>query len=611
MFTWGGDDLNTEQEAAVLHPGSVFLVACPGSGKTKTLTYKIAYELSRLKSKRQYVVAVTYTHRAADEIRERIEALGVDTSRLWIGTIHSFCLKWILKPYGIYHETIKRGFRVIDQHEREKLLCGLCESYKNQNVKHWDCDFYFTANGCVLSCPDTRKHGAVIKILEEYISILESGGMVDFEMILYYSHQLMNDNPEVSVILSGLFSFIMIDEYQDTKKIQYSMIASILRLGKGRTKAFIVGDSNQAIYQTLGGYPMSCSEFESMSEVDFKEMRLSKNYRSSDRIVKYFSSFETYGCEIEAASRDKGYKSVVSFNHEVSKDGLEDELVRLINFSVKEQRIPPGEVCVIAPQWGHLASMMRRLVSRMPEYSFNGPGMVPFVRDVENFWYKLARIALTQSSPSMYLRRLRWAGEVVNELESVGVAIPGFSARSLLKECNRIRVDESEGLDYLERFFETLFSSLSVSIEMFESLKMHHAAFFEGSRNRIAQLEKVGGCISGIDAFRNVFRSRSGITFSTIHGVKGTEFDTVIAYALLEGMVPHFSDKNGLDSAKKLLYVVASRARKNLHLISERGRVRKFGGDYQATKALVACKFDYDDFTSESSPYVSRAGFAS
>ncbi|MGO8609149.1 UvrD-helicase domain-containing protein, partial [Rhizobium johnstonii] len=89
MFMWNKDDLNPEQEAAILKPGSVFLIACPGSGKTRTLTYKIAYELSRLKSNKQFVVAITYTHRAADEIHERIESLGVDTSRLWIGTIHS------------------------------------------------------------------------------------------------------------------------------------------------------------------------------------------------------------------------------------------------------------------------------------------------------------------------------------------------------------------------------------------------------------------------------------------------------------------------------------------------------------------------------------------
>lgn len=115
MFTWTEKDLNAEQAEAVRFPGSLFLVACPGSGKTRTLTYKLAHELSQLSTAREFVAAITYTHRAADEIRERIEDLGVDTAQLWIGTIHSFCLEWILKPYGIYEAELAQGFRVIDR----------------------------------------------------------------------------------------------------------------------------------------------------------------------------------------------------------------------------------------------------------------------------------------------------------------------------------------------------------------------------------------------------------------------------------------------------------------------------------------------------------------
>lgn len=162
MFTWDPQDLNSEQSAAVVEPSSVFLIACPGSGKTRTLTYKIAYELSRRTDKR-IVVAITYTHRAADEIQERIEDLGIDTSGLWIGTIHAFCLEWIIKPYGIYSPALAHGYRVIDTHDRELLLGRLCEPYRG--VTHWDCDYYVTEAGYHLGCPDTRKHDAIHKVL--------------------------------------------------------------------------------------------------------------------------------------------------------------------------------------------------------------------------------------------------------------------------------------------------------------------------------------------------------------------------------------------------------------------------------------------------------------
>ena len=82
MFVWKNGELNPEQESAIFNENSVLLIACPGSGKTRTLTYKIAYELSNLKSNKQYIIAITYTNRAADEIKERIELLGTSNPQL-------------------------------------------------------------------------------------------------------------------------------------------------------------------------------------------------------------------------------------------------------------------------------------------------------------------------------------------------------------------------------------------------------------------------------------------------------------------------------------------------------------------------------------------------
>jgi superfamily I DNA/RNA helicase len=175
------------------------------------------------------------------------------------------------------------------------------------------------------------------------------------------------------------------------------------------------------------------------------------------------------------------------------------------------------------------------------------------------------------------------------------VSTSGLTRKSLLKECNKIRIDEGDGLTYLQKFFETLFSILAIDFRLFPLLQEHHKAFFESSQVRIDRLKKEGTeFIGSIETFRKVFQSRTGITISTIHGVKGAEFDTVIAYALLEDMVPHFNDPNGQESAMKLLYVIGSRARKNLHLISERGRTQYSGKEYEATRKLAACKFDYD-----------------
>lgn len=596
MFVLSDEDLNDEQQAAITAEGNVFLVACPGSGKTRTLTYKIAYELSRLTSNKQFVVAITYTHRAADEIHERIERLGVDTKQLWIGTIHSFCLEWILKPYFIYEPEIQNGFRVVDPHERETILTDLCSSYKNPRITHFDCEYYFTKDGYVMSCRDSRKVSSVEAVLQAYFTKLHQCGQIDFELILYYAWKLVSTQPSISVVLSKLFSFILIDEYQDTKDIQYNIVASILKVGQGNTNVFIVGDPNQAIFQTLGGFAMSAANFSAISSVTFREIALSKNYRSSERIVAYFGNYKVHDTTIVSAAKDKDYPSLVSYNTQVTLDGLEDELVRLITYNVEVAGIDPNEICVVAPWWIHLASLTRRLVSRLPDYKFDGPGMVPFGRSIDNFWYKLAKIVLTEPSPSMYVTRLRWAGDVISAMHDAGINTDRLTRKSFLKECNSIRLTETDGLSYLRKFFELIFSALSIDAMSFVVLKEHHEAFFNDSQARIQRLQKEGAeSISDIATFRKVFSPRTGITISTIHGVKGAEYDTVIGYALLDGMVPHFSDEEKHESALRMLYVIGSRARKNLHLISECKRYSSHGDEYQPTPPLIGCTFNYDN----------------
>ncbi|NUF35839.1 UvrD-helicase domain-containing protein, partial [Acinetobacter oleivorans] len=139
MFILHEDSLNEEQKLAIYTNDNILLTACPGSGKTRTLIYKIAYELSRIESSKKIVLAITYTNTAAEEIKERVEILGVDTTQLWIGTIHSFCLQWILRPYYLYLDNLKNGFAVINPYEAEKILIKLCEPYRSEKIRFWDC----------------------------------------------------------------------------------------------------------------------------------------------------------------------------------------------------------------------------------------------------------------------------------------------------------------------------------------------------------------------------------------------------------------------------------------------------------------------------------------
>ena len=555
MFAWDATELNPEQAAAVEEPLSVFLVACPGSGKTRTLTYKIAYELSRRDDKR-IVVAITYTHRAADEIQERIEALGVDTTALWIGTIHSFCLEWIIKPYGIYVPELARGYTVLDRHDREKMLERLCAQYRS--VTLYDCDYYFEKDDYRLGCTDTWKHETIHQVLAGYFRELTETRRIDYELILWYSQVLIRSQPHIAALLSNVFSYVLVDEYHDTKRIQYNLVGAIIRAGAGSTKTFIVGDPNQAIFGSIGGYAISAADFRALTNIPIREMTLRLNYRSSARIIEHFSTFNVHATDIESAGKMVGFPSQVSYNRLVAHEDLHDELVRLIQKSLAEGHAPE-EICVLAPWWILLASTTRKLVALLPEQQFDGPGLVPFSNDPDNFWFKLSKVLLTESSPQMLVRRMRWARDVIADLQDFGVDTSRITQRLLLRESNSLAITEADGLAYLDRAFVALLDRLGVELRAFPALVEHREAFFASSQARLERLQNSGaGYITDLSFFKKVFRERTGITVSTIHGVKGAEFDVVIAFGLLQGMVPHFSDSDGDVAASKLLYVLPS-----------------------------------------------------
>src|SRR5690606_11842059 len=358
-------------------------------------------------------------------------------------------------------------------------------------------------DGIYLTCLDSSKHKSLQSIITKYFQVLEQKNQIDFEQILFYSYKLLESNPIISKILCKLFPFILIDEYQDTKEIQYNIIASILRANKGDSKTLIVGDPNQSIYDSLGGYPMPKEELEKLIGFNLHKKSLSKNYRSSKKIIKYFEYFKTFDNEIISESLNKDYPSKITFNSTILVENIIDEISKLILFNINEEKILPNEICIAAPQWVHLASITRQLMIKMPDYSFDGPGMAPFSRDIENFWYKLSRIVLTEPSPYMYTRRLRWSSELLNDLDLAGVDVSELSSKILLRICNSIQIDETDGLTYLELFFNEVCNLLSIDKNNYPTLIEHYDSFFNSSRKRIDRLVKEGNKFIGdIENFR-------------------------------------------------------------------------------------------------------------
>lgn len=583
------EHLNEEQLNAHNYEGNVLLIACPGSGKTRTLTYRIVKELHKNINNKKHVVAITYTNRAAEEIIERIESLGIITDRLWIGTIHSFCLEWILRPYGIYLDELKYGFSIIPPHESERIIKDLCSSYKEIKLSHFDCGYYINCEKIIVNHYDLKKREHIHNIISLYHDTLLAQRKVDFEKILHYSYILISKFNGIALNLSKLFSLILVDEYQDTREIQYEILSLIFKAGSGSTNGFFVGDPNQSIYTSLGGYPITLTDLNHASNMEFKQLYLSINHRSFERIIDFYSKFKVFDSKI-LPHPDKLGGGKVYYSSQTQHTDLAYQFGRILNEMIDVLKIPQNEICIISPQWMPLASITRQLTALFPQYLFDGPGMVPFAKDIENFWYKVSRVILTEPSPELYTRRLRWAKEILDHLQRCNIKMT-INNKDLLYMMNSFSIQESSGMSFIKKGFEHFLEKLKIKVSEHDELKLHYDCFFDSSKERIDKMVKDG--IENPDDlffFRKAFKPREGIAVSTIHGVKGAEYECVIAYGLIEGMVPFFADNDPLISAKKSLYVLSSRAKNHLFLFSEKRNGKS------PTQVLHQYLFAYDKY---------------
>lgn len=576
--------LNRQQKEAVIESGNVLLTACPGSGKTRTLTYKIAYELEQLSSSKKIIIAVTFTNRAADEIKKRIRSLNINDTNLWAGTIHSFCLEWILRPYMCYLDELKNGFSISDEYYTENLISEL---KKESGLDIWtSISTRYLPNG---EKEETKNR----ELLDKYHKQIADEKLIDFDQILHYAHKLISTYPKIAKTLKNMFQLICVDEYQDTQMLQYAILANIIKGESGNCKIFMVGDSNQAIYGSLGGVAKSQTEIEFEFSTKFIHKELFGNYRSSQEIIDYSRYFQTSSTNIKALGSNANEKSTITYNTKVHKDYLVEYIANIIKEKLTSG-IPEHEICVLAPTWYLVIPMGRKLKSLLPDVNFDAVGLSPLSKSKENIWFKIARLFLVASSPKNYLTKKRWAAELLDELKNYDIVLfenDEFRSKKLLKAINSIHSNEYNGLKHLADCFLQLFESLNINISLNTNLQLQLDTFNKSVEKRLENPEF--NLSKNIESFRKMFKHEEGVVVNTCHGIKGEEFDTVIAFGLLQGKLPNWNEKSE-NIAKKLLYVICSRAKREIHLISETGRVTTSKRPYNPTNQLKAISYNYD-----------------
>ena len=578
--------LNKKQIEAVIEPGNVLLTACPGSGKTRALTYKIAYELERLANSKKIIIAVTFTNRAADEIKKRIRKLNAQDTNLWGGTIHSFCLEWVLRPYMCFLDELKNGFSISDEYYTERLINELKKEY---GLGFWDSvSTRYLVSG-------EMEETVNVKFIDEYHKRLKEEKLIDFDQILHYSYKLISELPKISEILKNMFQVICVDEYQDTQELQYAILAKIMHAKTGTCRMFIVGDIDQAIYGSLGGVAKTLNEINDQFKVEFTNKELTGNYRSNQQIIDYYRNFQSSDIDIQAVGENAKEDAVITYSKTINKEQLGEYISQIIKSKI-ESGVPEHEICVLAPTWYLVIPMGRKLKTILPNVKFDAIGLSPLLKNKENIWFKIARLFLVPPTPKTYLTRKRWATELLNELKDIGILLfedDEFKSKIFLKIVNSISSDEENGLIHLEECFLVLMDKLNIDKDKNDYLKTHWETFFDGARKRLENPDF--DLAHDIESYRKMFQHEDGVVVTTCHGIKGEEFDTVIAFGLLHGILPNRNERSE-NAAEKLLYVICSRAKKELHLISESNRSTRAGRSYLPTSQLNSIKYDYQVF---------------
>jgi len=580
-------DLSENQKKAVLHiEGPLLVFAGAGSGKTKTLTYRVAYLIEELKVKPDNILAVTFTNKASEEMKERIKnLLNKDINLFWIGTFHSMCSRILRKE--IAYLGYNKNFTILDEDDSLKIID---EAIKNldfqknyfQSREIYNKISYIKSRGLFVEdyIPKDGYDEALKKIFLKYEEIKKNSNLVDFDDLINFVTKILNQNDIISRYYSEKFKFILVDEYQDINPAQHKLLKALTKYNKN---IFVVGDDDQSIYKFRG----SSSELMLSFKDDFEKVEvvyLSENYRSTETIVNA-SKF------LIKNNKTREEKPLYA----IKSGGDKIKLYRAINeidearFIVKKI-IELKETGIDFSQIAILFSIPYRLVGGIKFYQRKE------IKDLLSY----LRIVLNERD-FLSLER-------VFNFPKIGVGEKTFDKIKFYLETEKSLIDSLEKILEITKN-KKVNNSITKFIENFKKWKNLQDDIFELINSIISDVQFLENIEEekkeNIYEFLNIvkeFNDRTGstrledflsyislisdvdtidtsdkITLMTVHSAKGLEFNSVFIVGLEEGLFPHFKSllsNEDIEEERRLLYVAMTRAKENLYLTYSIRRTR-------------------------------------
>ncbi|MCX7709975.1 MAG: DNA helicase PcrA [Clostridia bacterium] len=608
--------LNTEQAEAVLHTeGPLLILAGAGSGKTRVLTHRIAYLIKEKNVYPSSILAITFTNKAAKEMKERTEKILGDAAQdMWISTFHSTCVKILRRD--IDKLGYDKSFVIYDSADQQTVIKS-CIKELNLNDKNFPPrsiqemigkakDELMDAKTYARVYAADFRMSKVASIYELYQKKLKQNNALDFDDIILCTVRLFNEHPEVLEFYQRKFKYIMVDEYQDTNTAQYMLVSL---LAQAKKNLCVVGDDDQSIYGWRGANIRNILDFEKEFK-NCKVIKLEQNYRSTKTILNAANQVikNNYGRKNKKLWTDNGEGGkIVNFVGGNEHDEAQFVAGEIHRIKTREDK-----------QYKDFAVLYRmNAQSRIVEEMFMREGIPYKIVGGLRFYDRkeikdvVAYLRVIQNpSDDVSLKRIinvpkRGIGDTtvdnaeriasmrgssifsiissaseVPELQRAAAKLDGFvnlvSKFRALKDTKKVSELIEEVINQTGILNELQDENTVESETRIENIKELISVALEFEQQSEEQgLEEFLAHVSLVSDIDNLEEEQDNVILMTLHSAKGLEFPVVFMVGMEEGIFPSyrsFSEESELEEERRLCYVGITRAREKLFMTNAYSR---------------------------------------
>ena len=624
------EGLNNKQKEAVLETeGPCLVIAGAGSGKTKVLTHKIAYLIAEKNIAPWNILAITFTNKAANEMKERIEKLVGDVAKdIWMGTFHSICVR-ILRKY-IDRIGFDSSFLIFDTSDQRTLVK---ECLKSLNID----DKMFTDRSVLAEISNAKnemlepnaysikyasdfRKAKIGEVYTLYQKRLKENNAIDFDDIINYTIKILTENPDALEYYTEKFKYVLVDEYQDTNKAQFTLV-TILASRYGNIT--VVGDNDQGIYSFRGADISNILNFEK----DFpgtKIIKLEQNYRCTGNILKAANAViknnETkYDKKLWTENEEGNLPCIYQGDDEYDEARY---IVEQINHLKTEEYFKYSDYAILYRMNSQSRAIEDILLREDIPYKVIGGLKFYERKEIKDTIAYLRLIANT--SDNISLKRIinepkRGIGKTsLDNIEEISYQA-GLSMYEIIKHAdqyglNRVFANSREFIDLIEEMrnqkdeleISELIKLVLNKSGYTKSLELENTVEAESRLQNIEELLTVAiefeeefaenslneflESITLSSDVDNLEEAEESVTLMTLHSAKGLEFPAVFLVGMEEGIFPGYKsigEPKELEEERRLFYVGITRAKQYLYLTCAKRRTIFGSTSYNAISRFV------------------------